>query len=434
MIWILRFLALAHFVWGAALLAAAAWFALSALRVLPHMSGGSGWSNLSAVLFMAAASALAPAAFGTWMCLLGRKLWSARAPLRRTLLWTHGFLLVVGVLAVLAGLQSIEAAEQSSARGGGLLGPLAYVPLLFGAPMTVLALWSLAVALVGLPGQRLAADAASAPLPVRPGFALALRVLALLALAAVPLAGLYSVWPGPPHPEKAAAAPPPPARVRSDIAAVREMARKPQHEVRAFLRSAIRNGRLEAMRAFERDATLALLAANLPAAFECLDELDAEGARVMAKIEKQSGPRTPEDGRTEDQHVDVLGKTHALLTALNDIEQVPAALEPFLEQRAARSGAGRAVAIGLVGRLDARSERRSALLLSWVAKGDDEAVLAALQALSRMGVEAAPALEDLRRIGAAYWRNPATASLSSSVERTVASIEQQLKAEAARRR
>jgi hypothetical protein len=434
MIWILRCLALAHYIWGGALLAAAAWIALSAFRVLPHMSTGSIWTNLPAVLFTAATGGFAPAAFGIWMCLLGRKLWPARAPVRRTLLWTHGFLFALGALAVAAGLQSIEAAEQSVARGGGLLSPLAYVPLLFGAPMTVLAFWSLAVALVALPPQLPAEDAASTPLPVRPEFALGLRVLALLVLAAVPVAGLHSIWPAAPLPQAVPQALPPPARARSDITAVREIAGKPQREVKAFLRSAILNGRLEVIKAFERDATLALLAANLPDAFECLDLLDAESKRVLAKVEKQSGPRTAEDGRTEDAHVDVLGKMHALLTALHEVERVPAGMEAFLEQHAARVSAARLVAIGLMGRLDLRSERRTALLLSYAANGDDEAVLAALQALGRMGVEAAPALEDLRRIAREYWSNPATASLSWSVDRTVETIEKQVKREAPERR
>ena len=59
-------------------------------------------------------------------------------------------LLVLGSLAVVIGIYSVEAAEISSARGGGLLSPYAYLPLLFGVPVLVLAVCSLVVALVGL--------------------------------------------------------------------------------------------------------------------------------------------------------------------------------------------------------------------------------------------------------------------------------------------
>jgi len=57
-------------------------------------------------------------------------------------------------MAVAVGIHSVEAAELSSARGGGLLSPLAYVPLLFGAPVVVLASLSLVVAIVALPISR----------------------------------------------------------------------------------------------------------------------------------------------------------------------------------------------------------------------------------------------------------------------------------------
>ena len=57
---------------------------------------------------------------------------------------------MLGSLAVVIGIYSVEAAEISSARGGGLLSPYAYLPLLFGVPMLVLAVCSLVVAIVGL--------------------------------------------------------------------------------------------------------------------------------------------------------------------------------------------------------------------------------------------------------------------------------------------
>jgi len=118
------------------------------------MSTGTIWTNLPSVMLWAAMSALPLAAFGVWMAMLGRTLWSPGARLRTTLLWSHGILLVLGALAVYVGIHSVKAAELSSARGGGLLGPIAYIPLLFGLPVVVLAVCTLAVALLVLPQYR----------------------------------------------------------------------------------------------------------------------------------------------------------------------------------------------------------------------------------------------------------------------------------------
>jgi hypothetical protein len=131
------------------------------------MSTGTIWTNLPGAMILAAAYAIPPAALGGWMIILGRRLWSPEERLRATLLWTHGVLLVLGFLAVYAGIHAMEAAELSSRRGGGLLSPMALFPLLLGSPVVVLALLSLAVALVALPGYRSAGQLPedSAPLP-----------------------------------------------------------------------------------------------------------------------------------------------------------------------------------------------------------------------------------------------------------------------------
>jgi len=147
MIWILRFLALCHFGWGTLLLLIAGWVALSPFLIIRHMSTGIIWSNLLGSFIMALMHALSPAVLGVWMSILGRRLWLPTSGLRTTLLWTHGILLVLGSLAVAVGIYSVRAAEFSSARGGGLLSPLAYVPLLFGVPVMVLAICSISIAL-----------------------------------------------------------------------------------------------------------------------------------------------------------------------------------------------------------------------------------------------------------------------------------------------
>lgn len=148
MLWIRRCLALAHFVWGGLLLLCGIFFGVSMLRILPHLSSGSVWTNLPGVMLVAAIYALPPGSLGFWMLVLGRWTWTARQRLRLALLITHGLLLMLGTLAVVGGVHAMQAAERSTASGGGIMSPLAALPLLFGIPVLVLALCAIAVALI----------------------------------------------------------------------------------------------------------------------------------------------------------------------------------------------------------------------------------------------------------------------------------------------
>jgi len=143
----LRFVAFCHFVWALVLLAVAAWFGGSALSVLPHMSTGTSLTTLLAVLTVTASMAAPPAALGIWMAVLGRMTWARSPDVRAPLLWTHGALLVAGLLACVSGAIAMEAAARSAERGGGLLGPIALLPLLGGIPIVLLAILSIGAAL-----------------------------------------------------------------------------------------------------------------------------------------------------------------------------------------------------------------------------------------------------------------------------------------------
>jgi len=61
--------------------------------------------------------------------------------------------LLPGILAVVGGVYAMRAAERSAASGGGLLSPLAALPLAFGVPVVVLALCSIAIALTVAPSM-----------------------------------------------------------------------------------------------------------------------------------------------------------------------------------------------------------------------------------------------------------------------------------------
>jgi len=172
---------------------------------------------------------------------------------------------------------------------------------------------------------------------------------------------------------------------------VRERAGKPAEQTAASLRGAIMDGRLAVMRLADAEATAALVAGNLPAAFECLDLLETQRATVMKRIEGQSGPRTREDGMRDEKYLDLTARMSDLQGALNDITQVPAGLEPFLAQLAARTSAGRLAAIGLIGRLDISEGRRRAILQRYVSPDDRDAAEAARRALTEMETRARPA-------------------------------------------
>jgi hypothetical protein len=154
MLWIRRCLALAHFLWGGLLLLCGISVGVSMLRILPHLSSGTVWTNLPGVLLVAASYALPPGSLGFWMLVLGRWTWTARQRLRLALLITHGPLLMLGTLAVVVGVHAMHAAERSTASGGGIMSPLAALPLLFGIPVLVLALCAIAVALVMPPSTQ----------------------------------------------------------------------------------------------------------------------------------------------------------------------------------------------------------------------------------------------------------------------------------------
>ena len=150
----MRGLALAHFVWGLCILLLGAWLAIAAFLVLPHMSTGTVWSNLPGAIMLAVIQAGPVGALAGWMLVLGRWLWSGHARLRIALLVTHAMLLLPGALTVVVGIYAMEAAARSSARGGGLLSPIAVVPLVLGGCVCALAICSIGFALGLLTVQR----------------------------------------------------------------------------------------------------------------------------------------------------------------------------------------------------------------------------------------------------------------------------------------
>jgi hypothetical protein len=346
---------------------------------------------------------------------VGRRLWSPGPRLRTTLLWTHGILLVFGSLAVYVGIHSVEAAEISISRGGGLLSPLAWIPLLFGLPTVVLAAFSLLAAMLALPADRAGGRRQEAALDgtrVAIGRPVMRLLLAWILLACGFTVLLPSLWPMSEAQKAAKQMEMTFARKKANIDALRALSRRPPEETQAVLRSAIMDGRLDVMRLTDQDATLVLVTANLPVVFECIDILEAKHARVMEQIKKQGAIRSWADMEMEDEHLRLTNSTSDLGSVLRNVKHVPAGLESFLVQRSARKGPGRSAAISLIGKLDIPKEKRIGLLMSFVTDDDEQAATAVRQALAQLGIQVGPALKELKHLRAERGKDPLTEAAS----------------------
>jgi len=74
-----------------------------------------------------------------WAILLARRLWRRDPTVMRALRRTHVVFLAIDALLIWYGIWMLKAAEESAARGGGLLGGLGVIPIGLGI---VLALFS----------------------------------------------------------------------------------------------------------------------------------------------------------------------------------------------------------------------------------------------------------------------------------------------------
>ncbi|MEN8781692.1 MAG: hypothetical protein ABF292_11310 [Desulfobacterales bacterium] len=152
--WTIRCLALVHYALGLVLLLLAAWWIFASFRVLPHMSHGTIWTNLPMAFTMAAVQGGPLTGLGVWMMILGRRTWRGHPGVRRALTWTHGVLLLPGILTSAVGFYALRDAAESAARGGGLLGPIGIFPLAVGLGVVMLAAGSIVLALTVLPGPK----------------------------------------------------------------------------------------------------------------------------------------------------------------------------------------------------------------------------------------------------------------------------------------
>lgn len=119
--------------------------------VFGGMLAGAHWgtptSGMSAtMLLLVATQFLLPTAWGVWLVTLAVRLWQPGPQLANPLTWTSVLMLAFGGLNCVWGYLAMQAAERSASNGGGLLSPVAMLPLLIGLPLVVLALLSVLVA------------------------------------------------------------------------------------------------------------------------------------------------------------------------------------------------------------------------------------------------------------------------------------------------
>ena len=81
-----------------------------------------------------------------WAILLARRLWKRDPTVIRTLRRTHFVFLVIDALLIWYGVWMLQAAEESAARGGGLLGGLGLIPIGLGALLGCFSILTLVVA------------------------------------------------------------------------------------------------------------------------------------------------------------------------------------------------------------------------------------------------------------------------------------------------
>ena len=64
-----------------------------------------------------------------WTMLLARRMWRSDPTVLRTLRRTHAVFLLIDALLIWYGIWMLKAAEESAARGGGLLGGVGVIPI-----------------------------------------------------------------------------------------------------------------------------------------------------------------------------------------------------------------------------------------------------------------------------------------------------------------
>jgi hypothetical protein len=72
-----------------------------------------------------------------WAILLARRMWRRDPTVIRALRRTHYVFLIIDALLIWYGLWMLKAAEESAARGGGLLGGLGAIPIGLGVFLAV---------------------------------------------------------------------------------------------------------------------------------------------------------------------------------------------------------------------------------------------------------------------------------------------------------
>jgi hypothetical protein len=150
--WIRRCLAVIHLALGLIFVAGGVSYLVLGVFGLPQLLTTDSRTRAPGTLVLVTAVVLLPElALGAAMLVLARWLWLGHPRLRAALPAVHSVALLLGALFIKWGFDAVAAAERSTARGGGLLSPVAFFPFVVGVPLLVFALASIAAALWVVP-------------------------------------------------------------------------------------------------------------------------------------------------------------------------------------------------------------------------------------------------------------------------------------------
>ena len=75
-----------------------------------------------------------------WLAILGNRLWLQKIQFHGAFRYTHILLALFAALLIAVGIDAISHARQSAEAGGGLLSPVAYIPIMMGIPAGLLSI------------------------------------------------------------------------------------------------------------------------------------------------------------------------------------------------------------------------------------------------------------------------------------------------------
>ena len=147
-LWLKRILAFVHFLYAIVLFSGALWLAVSAFKIIPYMTCGTVFTNIPNALFIGFTQGAPLILAALLFSAAGWGIWSHYWLIKKYLLWFHGLSIIFSAGLIIIGIHAVKAAEASCAKGGGILSPIAWVPIIIGVPIMSIAIFTFTIALL----------------------------------------------------------------------------------------------------------------------------------------------------------------------------------------------------------------------------------------------------------------------------------------------